>query len=61
MLALKGAAYLELRLGHYETALQRLQKLIELDDKDRLGAGALIDVARESLGMPAEPKKVAGA
>ena len=61
MLALKGAAYLELRLGLYDSALQRLEKLIELDDKDRLGAGALIDVARDSLGMPAQAKKVARA
>lgn len=56
LLALKGAAYLELRLGQNETALQRLEKLIELDEKDRLGAGALIEVARASLNMPTERK-----
>lgn len=56
MLTLKGAAYLELRLGQYENALARLEKLIELDEKDRLGARVLIDVARESLNMPAVSK-----
>ncbi|MEZ5588883.1 MAG: hypothetical protein R3E46_17595 [Sedimenticolaceae bacterium] len=49
MLALKGAGYLELRLGSYETALARLHKVAELDENDRLGAQALIDVARESI------------
>jgi hypothetical protein len=49
MLALKGAGYLQLRLGDYETALARLEKVSELDSNDRLGAKALIDVAREAL------------
>jgi tetratricopeptide (TPR) repeat protein len=49
MLALKGSGYLELRLGHYESALARLHKVVELDDSNRLGAQALIDVARESI------------
>ncbi|MET0024076.1 MAG: hypothetical protein ABW085_07435 [Sedimenticola sp.] len=55
MLALKGAGFLELRLGHYESAITRLQKVVELDSNDRLGARALIDVAREALGNEAEP------
>ncbi|MET0116826.1 MAG: hypothetical protein ABW090_05335 [Sedimenticola sp.] len=49
MLALKGAGYLELRLGNYQSALDRLMKVAELDSKDRLGAKALIDVAREVI------------
>lgn len=49
MLALKGAGYLELRLGEHASALQRLQKVADLDDKDRLGAQALLDVAYEAI------------
>lgn len=58
MLALKGAGYLELRLGQYEQALQRLRKVTEFDDGDRMGAQALIDVALESVEnakRPAQP------
>ena len=44
--ALKGAAYLELRTGDYASALCRLQKVVELDDDDRIGARSLLDVAR---------------
>ncbi len=49
MLALKGAGYLELRLGDYPSALARLEKVAELDAKDRLGAQALLEVVREAL------------
>jgi tetratricopeptide (TPR) repeat protein len=49
MLALKGAGYLELRLGNYDSALGRLEKVAELDSKDRLGAQALLEVARKAL------------
>lgn len=49
MLALKGAGYLELRLGRYASALARLEKVAELDSKDRLGAQVLLDVVREAL------------
>ncbi|MEL0584035.1 MAG: hypothetical protein AAES65_04020 [Candidatus Thiodiazotropha sp. (ex. Lucinoma kazani)] len=49
MLALKGAGYLELRLGEYESALERLEKVAELDLKDRLGAQALLEVVRKAL------------
>lgn len=52
LLALKGAGYLELRLGSYESALERLQKVADVDVKDRLGARALLDVARFSLNKP---------
>lgn len=50
MLALKGAGYLELRLGHYQSALERLEKVAELDTKDRLGAQALLQVVRSAIG-----------
>lgn len=49
MLALKGAGYLELRLGHLDSALARLQKVAELDANDRLGAQALIHVVEQAL------------
>lgn len=49
MLALKGAGYLELRLGRYISALERLEKVAELDSKDRLGAQSLLEMAREAL------------
>ena len=52
MLALKGAGYLELRLGEFESAVARLNKVVELDSKDRLGAQALLDVALEACNKP---------
>lgn len=51
MLALKGAGYLELRLGCYESALERLEKVAELDAKDRLGAQAMLTVVRNALSQ----------
>lgn len=58
LLALKGAGYLELRLGEFDSALARLEKVAELDDSDRLGARALIDVAREAIDNPAPSQAV---
>jgi tetratricopeptide (TPR) repeat protein len=54
MLALKGAGYLELRLGNYESALERLEKVAELDSKDRLGAQALLEVVRNALSSQSD-------
>lgn len=51
MLALKGAGYLELRLGKFQSALERLEKVAELDAKDRLGTQALLKVARKALNQ----------
>lgn len=45
LLALKGSAYLELRLGKEEIAVSRLNKILELDNEDRLGAKMLLKVA----------------
>ncbi len=42
LLALKGAAYLYLRSGQVEKGVRMLNKVIELDSRDRLGAGALL-------------------
>lgn len=61
MLALKGAGYLELRLGQYEPALQRLRKVAEFDDGDRMGAQVLIDVATEALKQTQGPEQMAQA
>lgn len=47
--ALKGAGYLYLRLGDIEAGLQRLDHVAALDAKDRIGAKALADVARQAL------------
>lgn len=49
LLALKGAGFLELRLGHSQNAISRLQKVAELDVQDRLGARALLEVAEAAL------------
>ena len=47
LLALKGAGYLELRLGEFKSATARLKKVVELDSEDRLGAQALLNIAIE--------------
>ena len=47
--ALKGAGYLYLRLGDIEAGLQRLDHVAALDAKDRIGAKALADVARQAV------------
>jgi len=49
LLALKGAGFLELRLGQHAAAIMRLEKVLALDEQDRLGAGALLAVARNAL------------
>ena len=46
---LKGAGYLLLRLNEADSGLERLDKVSQLDPKDRIGAKALADVAREAL------------
>jgi len=49
LLALKGAGYLQLRLGETEAAIKRLEKVAELDEKDRLGVKFLLEVAEKAL------------
>lgn len=44
-LALKGAGYLCLRMEDREGAIERLQKVVELDPQDRLGASFLLNMA----------------
>lgn len=42
LLALKGAAYLNLRMGNIADGIYMLKKVVEFDSKDRLGAKALL-------------------
>ena len=55
MLALKGSAYLLMRLGRIDDALKRLRKIIELDPADQFGAAFLYQMAeREQANLQAE-------
>lgn len=47
--ALKGAGYLCMRLGELHEARDRLQKIVDIDTSDRIGAKALLELAREAL------------
>lgn len=46
LLALKAAGYLNLRLQKWQTAVDMLSKVSELDEADRLGVNALLQIAR---------------
>ncbi len=48
LLCLKGEAYLYARLGEREQAAVLLEKLIEIDTEDRLGAAALLNVVNNA-------------
>lgn len=52
LLALKGAAYLNLRLDKLAQGRAMLEKLIRLDPEDRLGASALLQVVNEVEALP---------
>jgi tetratricopeptide (TPR) repeat protein len=49
LLALKGAGYLELRLQRYGSAIERLRKIVDLDEKDRLGVASLLQMAEDEI------------
>jgi len=57
LLALKGAAYLHLRLGEIEDGVRMLNKVIELDAQDRLGARGLLQ-AMGPAALRDEPRVV---
>lgn len=59
LFALKAAGYLELRLGRTQAALQRFEKVLELDTADRIGTAALADLARTSLRKDGAPARQA--
>ena len=46
LLALKGAGYLKLRLGDPAGALERFEKVVEMDTEDRLGMSDLVSLAK---------------
>ena len=46
LLALKASAYLCLRLGRLDEGYQRLCRVRRLDERDRLGAGSLLNIFR---------------
>ena len=48
LLALKAAGYLRLRLGDEDLGVAMLEKLAQLDQQDRLGAGVLLQVVRQA-------------
>lgn len=58
LLALKASAVVLLRLGRVEEGCSRLGKIVELDDHDRLGAAALLDIAAACL-LPPTPEAAA--
>jgi tetratricopeptide (TPR) repeat protein len=47
LLALKAAGYLNMRLGKWDDSISMLSKVNELDNMDRLGASALLDMAKQ--------------
>ena len=49
LLALKGTGYLELRLGNAAGALERFEKVMEMDTCDRLGTSELVSMARAKV------------
>ncbi len=49
LLALKGAGYLLMRLGDPAAALERFEKVIEIDTSNRLGMNELVTMARARL------------
>lgn len=51
LLALKGAGYLQLRLGRLHEGIERLEKVKELDSEDRLHVAMLLEVAYNHLGI----------
>jgi hypothetical protein len=49
LMALKGAGYLQLRMGETRSGLARLEKVEELDVQDRMGVRTLVQIARQEL------------
>ena len=58
LLALKAAGYLNLRLLKWQTAMDMLLKVSELDEADRLGTSALLEIAN-SVYQSKQPKQAA--
>lgn len=53
LLALKGAGYLDMRLENYQNAIDRLQKIVDIDSKDRLSVSSLLQIAQDEINRQA--------
>lgn len=53
LLALKGSGYLLLRLKNFDVAIEQFRKLVEVDEKDRLGAASLLEMAEDEFNRQA--------
>ena len=51
LFALKGAGYMNMRIGNMELGQAMLRKVRELDPEDRLGASVLLDVVDYQQGL----------
>ena len=49
LLAIKGSGYLQLRLNDAAGALERFEKVVEMDTNDRLGMSELVSLARAKV------------
>lgn len=49
LLALKGAGYLEMRLENFKNAIERLQKVVNVDSEDRMNALSLLQTAEDEI------------
>ena len=58
LLALKAAGYLNLRLQNWQSAIDMLTKVSDLDEADRLGTAALLEIAN-SVYKKEHPKQAA--
>lgn len=56
LLALKASGYLCLRMGDFEEASKRLDKLVELDSTDQFGSAFLRVMAQKGLRGEYDPK-----
>lgn len=58
LLALKAAGYLNLRMQNWQTAIDMLTKVTDLDEADRLGTAALVQIAN-TVYQKENPKQAA--
>lgn len=59
LLALKGSGFIDMRIQQMDRATAKLEKVVELDPQDRLGASALLAVLEESGHLSAETASTA--
>ena len=56
LLALKAAGYLNLRLQNWKPAIEMLTKVTQMDEADRLGCAALLEIAQRAF-QNVQPKQ----